>query len=34
MVAKVDDPLGKREQFATDIRKALKQEKLSKKRYP
>ena len=34
MVAKVDDPLVKREQFATDLRKALKQEKLSKKRYP
>ena len=34
MVAKVDDPLLKREQFATDLRKTLKQEKLSKKRYP
>ena len=34
MAAKVDDPLMKREQFATDLRKTLKQEKLSKKRYP
>ncbi len=34
MVAKVDDPLLKREQFATDLRKTLKQEKLSKRRYP
>ena len=34
MVAKSDDPLLKREQFANFIRKTLKQEKLSKKRYP
>ena len=34
MVAKSDDPLLKREQFATFLRKAMKQEKLSKKRYP
>ncbi len=34
MAAKVDDPLMKREQFANDLRKTLKQEKLSKKRYP
>jgi hypothetical protein len=34
MTAKVDDPMMKREQFATDLRKTLKQEKLSKKRHP
>ena len=34
MVAKSDDPLLKREQFAAFIRKTLKQEKLSKRRYP
>jgi hypothetical protein len=32
MVAKSDDPLLKREQFATDLRKTLKKDKISKKR--
>ena len=34
MTAKVNDPMMKREQFATDLRKTLKKDKLSKKRYP
>ena len=34
MMAKVDDPMLKREQFATDLRKTLKNDKISKKRYP
>ena len=34
MAAKVDDPLMKREQFATDLRKTRRNEIISKKRYP